>query len=217
MKKEKEYYFKNLTCNHCLNVSKMEIIGSVHHEMYANEPEISFEGGNTYSVLTCPNCSKINVVYYYWDDGFDEDSDQVEVKCLYPNDAAIPQGLPGPILSSYLEAEKAKQISPAFYAFGVRKLMEEVCLEQGAIGKDLHEMLKLLSTEGKFPPVLAEIGHLLRSFGNIGTHENTKKLTKNEQLIINDLCSAILEYLYSAPKMAEIARIRLETLKKKKQ
>lgn len=54
-----------------------------------------------------------------------------------------------------------------------------------------------------------------RDFGNIGAHAGSGELTEKEIPIVNALCNAILEYVYSAPYLATLAENKLQTIKKR--
>lgn len=55
---------KLISCRHCGNISKMEIIGSINDDHTESDPELGpfATWGTCYSVLKCPACEKINVV-----------------------------------------------------------------------------------------------------------------------------------------------------------
>ena len=59
---------KLISCRHCGNISKMEIIGTVNDEAYDEDPEFGgyVDAGTYYEVLRCPACSDINIVSYFW-------------------------------------------------------------------------------------------------------------------------------------------------------
>jgi len=134
---------------------------------------------------------------------------------LYPQNIIYPNGLPGKILSIFKEADSVKNISVTSYAFLMRKLLEEVCLDLGAKGDKLDEKLNDLAKNNIIPQRLKDVSHKLRLIGNAATHSGNMELSKKEIPIVNALCRAILEYIYSVPLLVSFAEEKLKKLKKK--
>lgn len=56
---------KLISCRHCGNTSKMEIIGEAKEKDPEWEEDYINEHGVYYSILKCPACKKINMVSYF--------------------------------------------------------------------------------------------------------------------------------------------------------
>lgn len=205
---------KLAACKHCGNLSKMEIIGSAteNDNFVDEEHNHTYHAGITYSVLKCPACKKINIVTFGWDENTTSDDD-ITYEFLYPLDLSIPIGLPEKILRAYQAAQKVKSIDVNAYAILVRRLLELICLDRKAEGKTLASMLNDLSSKGEIPSKLVKVAEGLKNFGNIGAHAGSGELTEKEIPIVNALCSAILEYVYSAPHLATLAEQKLKNIK----
>jgi hypothetical protein len=54
----------------------------------------------------------------------------------------------------------------------------------------------------------------LRQLGNIGAHAGSGDLTEGEVRVIEELLAALLDYVYTAPHLANMAAAALEKLKK---
>jgi len=208
---------KLISCRHCGNISKMEIIGNVNDDRTEYDPEYGpmTEWGIHYSVLKCPACQKTNIVSYTWHDGMESD-DEISYDFLYPQNASYPIGLPEKILTAFKAAEKVKSIDVNAYAILMRRLLELVCLDRSATSGTLASMLKELADKKEIPDKLVKVASGLKDFGNIGAHAGSGELTEKEIPIVNALCSAILEYVYSAPHLATIAETKLNAIKTKK-
>ncbi len=208
---------KLISCRHCGNISRMEIIGNVEDLTTDVDPEYGEmnEYGTIYSVLKCPACEKTNVVSYDWWDGI-ESEDEVSYDFLYPRKPTYPIGLPENILSSYKAADKVKTIDVNAYAILMRRLLELVCLDRKAKSGTLAAMLKELADKNEIPSKLVDVAKGLKNFGNIGAHAASGTLTKEEIPIVNALSKAILEYVYSAPFLATTAENKLKKIKAKK-
>jgi hypothetical protein len=209
---------KLISCRHCGNISKMEIIGNVNDDQtnYNFDPDGGPDiiWGIHYSVLKCPACKKINIVSYIWHDGM-ESEDEISYDFLYPQNSNYPVGLPENILTAYKAAEKVKSIDVNAYAILMRRLLELVCLDREASSGTLAYMLKELADKNEIPQKLVKVASGLKDFGNIGAHAGSGELTEKEVPIVNALCSAILEYVYSAPHLATIAENNLKSIKTK--
>jgi hypothetical protein len=95
-------------------------------------------------------------------------------------------------------------------------MLEVVCEDRKAKGKNLYEKLKFLADQGQIPSNLVDVAHGLRRLRNIGAHEPLEGLSSDEIPILDYLSRAILEYIYIAPSLAEQAETRLKRLKEKK-
>lgn len=207
---------KLISCRHCGNISKMEIIGTVNEDhTYVDSdfgPMTEYE--TRYSVLKCPACQKINIVSYNWHDEMESD-DEISYDLLYPQNSTYPIGLPENILAAFKAAEKVKSIDVNAYAILMRRLLELVCIDRKAKSGTLAVMLEELADKNEIPEKLVKVAKGLKDFGNIGAHAGSGELTEAEIPIVNTLCNAILEYVYSAPYLATIAEKKLNTIKTK--
>jgi hypothetical protein len=127
----------------------------------------------------------------------------------------VPIGLPENILKAFKAAEKIKTIDVNAYVILLRRLLELVCLDRSARGNTLAAMLADLSSRREIPDKLVNVAKGLKDFGNIGAHARIGELSENEIPIVTALCTAILEYIYSAPHLATIAELKLKAIKKK--
>jgi hypothetical protein len=99
------------------------------------------------------------------------------------------------------------------FAVLLRRVLEEVCLDRNAEGKSLFDRLKFLGEKGEVPLRLADMAHQLRQLTNIGAHADLGDLTPAEVPVLDALCRAVLEYIYTAPKLIEQVEKRIEDLK----
>jgi hypothetical protein len=81
-------------------------------------------------------------------------------------------------------------------------------------GESLYNRLTSLAEKCEIPTRLTEMAQQLRQLRNIGAHADLGKLTPAEVPVLDDLCRAILEYVYTAPKLIEQVELRLKELKK---
>ena len=202
-------YSNQLSCGHCTNVSKMEVVGFVSDDKSDFDERFGpYHYGTTYDGLKCPACAKMNIVRYDWHEEMDEE-DEIIYEVLYPINQNAPIGLPQEILQAYEAAEKVKTIDVNAYAILMRRLLELICLDRNAAKDTLYKMLKELSSKGEIPTKLVDVAMGLKNLGNVGAHAGSGTLTKNEIPIVQALTKAILEYVYSAPHLAKLAEEKL--------
>ncbi|MEP7168010.1 MAG: DUF4145 domain-containing protein, partial [Bacteroidota bacterium] len=102
------------------------------------------------------------------------------------------------------------------YVILLRRLLELICIDRSAKKNTLALMLKDLSDKGEIPDKLVKVAMGLKDFGNIGAHAGIGELSENEIPIVTALCTAILEYTYSAPHLATLAETKLNSIKTKR-
>jgi hypothetical protein len=178
-------------------------------------PGVFEDGYDTYQMLKCPACSKITVQMY----GFNGlmDVNDVTFIILYPatHKDDIPSGLPEAINKALIAAQKVKSIDVNAFAVLLGRVLEMVCQDRKASGKNLSEQLKDLAEKNEIPNKLVVVANKLRLLRNIGAHAGLGELTAGEIPILNALCNAVLEYVYTAPYLADQAEQRVNELKLK--
>jgi len=192
----------------------MRIIGDVNDLQSEIDPEHGLIGewGTIYCILECPACKKANIISYSWHDGI-ESEEEIKYKILYPIDRNIPIALPENIQKAFKAAEKIKTIDVNAYVILLKRLLELVCINRKANGATLALMLKDLSDINEIPEKLVKVAKGLKDFGNTGAHAGIGDLSEKEVPIVATLCTAILEYIYSAPFLATIAEDKLNSIK----
>lgn len=205
-----------IKCEHCNNTAPMEIVAQYSQMASIEEvPGYLFDQGNVYGLLVCPACNEITLRSYFWHEVMDDDD--VKLKTLYPSGSRMPQGLPDKIMRAYEAALRVRSVDPNAYAVLARRLLEMLCEDRCAQGRDLFQKLSDLASKGEIPNKLVGVANGLRSMGNIGAHATLGELTPAEIPILDDLTRAILEYVYSAPALAQQAEDRLNQLKQSQQ
>ena len=208
-------YSSATRCGHCGNVAPMFIVASYADTVvdeYPDGPPV--EHGTIYEVLKCPACREVLLRSYFWNDMMESEGD-VTFRLLYPYDARMPLGLPEPIEKAYRAAIKVKSIDANAFGVLVGRAVEMVCSDRGASGDTLHKKLKDLAERGEIPTKLVDVADKLRALRNVGAHAELGELTPEEVPIVEDLCRAILDYIYTAPYLAQRAEESLARLIKK--
>jgi hypothetical protein len=214
MTNEKTY--RKVTCPHCGNVAPMDLRQTYSEvQSYEEDQGPHYEAGDVYEILKCPACNDIVFRKYFWNDGYMEDCDyDVQYEMLFPLSKKIPLGLPPNILKEYEAANKVRKVSSNAFGVLIRRVLEMVCVDRKATGDSLYKQLKHLSSNGEIPSKLVDVATHIKDLGNVGAHATLGNLTDAEVSILDDLCRAILEYVYSAPHLAQKAQNSLQALKK---
>jgi hypothetical protein len=206
-------------CGHCGNISPMRVVAeySQMETCYQNGPgSYSWDEGNVYELLLCPACSSVTLRCYYWHDGYMESSDQTVINYLYPDSSKKPSGLPSKIQKAYDAAIRVKYIDVNAYAVLVGRVLDMICEDRSASGKNLYEKLANLSHKGEIPEKLVKVADSLRHLRNVGAHADLGELTQSDEPVLSSLFNAILEYVYSAPYLVQRAEDQLRKLKEPK-
>lgn len=217
MSKEPEFS-EVRNCGHCNNTAPMQVVAKYSDTKtfeYEDKLTAPFEAGDFYEMLKCPACHRIELRTYQWHDMM-ESKNEVTYKTLYPFASKVPLGLPESLKTEYKAAMNVKNISANAYGVLLGRILELVCADRQAKGKNLFEQLSDLAQKNEIPQKLVGVADKLRAFRNLGAHASLGGLTEKEVPILESLSLAILEYVYSAPYLAEQAEIALGQLKAKK-
>ena len=200
-------------CPHCGNQAPQRLI---HKQSYfekawdaAGEPAEDAPWSSF--VAACETCG--NVLVY--DNLGDQTEDKWFSKCelVYPRSPFLSPVIPQKIANSYAEAFRIRAISPNAFAVLIRRALEILCNERGVTKGTLAARLKILSDKGELPPVLSQTTDLLRLIGNIGAHGSEQSVHPLQVRAIDDFFTAIVEYLYVAPRKIADFQKRLQALK----
>ena len=204
-----------ILCGHCENRARMPIRAVVARIQEFSHASITWEEGDRIQVVECPACSGWTLRRLFIHTGREPDIGVVKSETLHPIETSIPSSLPESISSAYRAALKVKQINSNAFGVLLGRVLEMVALDQNAPGFTLFERLKSLSESGSIPRRIAEVGHNLRKLRNIGAHAELGELTPEEVPILDQLCRAVLEYVYSLPALVADAERRLQDLQGK--
>lgn len=199
----------NIECGSCDKRTNQKIVSEY---LQAIADEYEFEGEILHDdfllrMSLCSACETINLSVQ--DDGG-------EVSVLYPAAPKEVEGLPADVAKAYKAARAVRMIDANAFAVLLGRVLELVCLDRKAKGQSLSDQLKDLASKGEIPGPLADMSHQLRFLRNVGAHATLGDLTTGEVPILDELCGAILEYVYTAPHRVEKVAKRIDELKKRK-
>lgn len=201
-------------CHHCGNQAPMDIVAS---HFLSTAPDDDYypypDEGYCYELLMCLACSEVTLRKYFYREHYEYED--VTFKTLYPSSSFRLSGLPHRIQHSYEVSLKVRAIDPNAYAVLLGRILEMVCEDREASGSSLQKRLEDLAVKGEIPDRLVEVAHNLRQLRNVGAHASLVELTRDEVPILDDLCKAILEYVYNIPYLINKAEQQLKRLKEK--
>ena len=208
-------------CYHCGNEGFQTIKGkaSEGYEDYADDYGsyvVNWECTDTF-MLQCPVCEKITLYSEFSTQGLvDQHGNQVTVdKIEYPANSISTNQVPSDIKSSFEAALKVKAIQPELCMVSLRMVLEAVCNERGAEGKDLEQKIADLVKKGILPSVYNDACWIIRQLGNKAVHiDTTSQRYKKEVVKVIDFMQTIINYLYVFPEEVSALKTKIESEKK---
>jgi len=199
-----------ITCGHCDGMTSQEVVAGyenvVEEILHNDRRRMVVELHPVYRLSRCPACGRFNL-------SVAEDEDPMStIEVLWPVAPKRLSGLPSNVDTAYKAALSVKNIDSNAFGVLTRRLLEMVCIDRGAQGHSLIQQLRDLSTRGDIPGRLADMAQQLRQLGNLGAHAGSD-LTVAEVPLLDDLCRAILEYVYVAPQTIARVQERINALK----
>lgn len=167
-------------------------------------------------LLSCPVCKKVTLLEEYNDECSRDYYTSVET--LYPQSTIDYTGVPEEIKNAFESAMKVKNIDAAVCSLALRRVLEAICKERGAEGKNLEAMIKNMIDRNILPKMLDDACWIVRQLGNSAAHGDNKcfSLRQVDQTIV--FMQNIINYLYALPeKMKEMrSEIQSERIQRQK-
>lgn len=199
-----------LHCGHCGNRVPMKSV--------AKHTEVGNDGNDdpwvrSWELMLCPTCTNVTLLDAPWCEPESYPGWSPSVEVIYPCRREAPSGLPDTVLRAFTAAMKVRNVDANAFGVLLGRVLELVCENRGAQGHFLGNKLVDLASRGEIPGKLAAVAEGLKDLRNAGAHPSLGELTPDEVPVLEDLTRALLEYLYSAPILAQRAEERLASLK----
>ena len=199
----------NLRCPHCNHQGAFHGFGNINDIAWIERPSPLGAAAHLQAGMRkCPNASCSGLVHVVLAGGCVVESYPPEVIDFDSTN------LPANILSSLEEAVKAH--AAGCYrasALMVRRVLEELCDDKKATGKDLKQRLADLSTSVVLPKDLLDAADELRLLGNDAAHISAKNydaIGDSECTLAIELAKELLKAVYQYASLVS----RLKALKK---
>ena len=137
-----------------------------------------------------------------------------ESKIEYPIIAVSPEGVPKEIYSAFEAAVKTKGIDYAICLLSLRRVLEMICKDKEAVGKDLEKKIDDLIEKKIFPPMIEDACWIIRQMGNDAAHADKVNVYTYDVEQVISYVATIIDYLYSLPFRVENMKKKIEDRKK---
>jgi len=200
---------REVVCRRCDQQTNHAVRGSVMYSWSTQD----IQGVDIYEIIQCKGCDALS---FRIGSSNSEDFDVVDDEMIHPETEEIYPSrlmgrtemediysLPEKIRTLYKETHAAMSTKHRILSgMGIRALIEAVCLEEKADGKNLEKRIDDLVTKGVLTKRNAEVLHKTRFLGNRAAHEiYAAKDTELE--VAFDVVENLLETVYVIPDKAE--------------
>lgn len=203
-----------IACTECGRQTVHRVIRSAEYVSEYEEHQFSITSWDEYQIVECLGCQTHSFRHRHTDtENVDHDPDTGEAYleeqvALFPNretGRAEVEGLlflPVPMQQIYRETLSAlRNTSPVLAGIGIRAIVETVCKDRNASGKNLEQQIDSLVTQGVLTKDGAEILHSLRIMGNQAAHE-VKPHTAAALNTALDVIDYVITGVYVLPRKA---------------
>jgi hypothetical protein len=206
------YTDRPVKCPHCGHNEVAIQLKRYNRVESHDERGIYWEAGYVYELDACQSCEApiLRRGFHH-----SEAPEEFEWEFLYPTPPVTTEGLPDRVETAFKAALRVREIDGNAFGVLLGRVLEAVCHDRKAKGRTLADKLTTLAKQGDIPPHLAELAQSLREFRNVGAHFTLGDLSVGEVPFLEQLCRAVLQYVYEAPLMIDKAQSRLDDLKKR--
>jgi hypothetical protein len=205
----------SLPCISCVGQTDHKVVASFDTSGSEDDEDYNFSWSVYHQIVQCLGCKTIsfrkassNSEDYVQTGPDDYDSKVIEE--LYPSRKEGRKGigddavyLPINIRKIYEETLFALTNGAQILAgIGLRALLEAVCIEKKATGRDLYKKIENLVTLNVLTPINATILHKIRAIGNSAAHEVKPQSAKQLGLAM-DIIEHLLKVVYILPLQAD--------------
>ena len=207
------------TCFHCGNTGLMNYVGNTYWTY--DEVERNALGDVIYvvqieheywHVFECPVCHKPVLISEYC---FDAQESRPEIKTEYPTIAVSRDGVPKNIYSAFESAVKTKGIDYSICLLSLRRVLEMICKDKGAEGRDLEKKIDDLIEQNILPSMIEDACWIIRQMGNDAAHADKIAVYTYDIEQVIGYVATIIDYLYSLPYRVEKMKQKIKDRKKK--
>jgi hypothetical protein len=202
---------KVLHCFHCGNKTSMQCVAQYENEWHSEED--GYWERSCWSIYFCPVCSQVTLEEKSECNGaYDHEGKLIPFyKVLFPS-VTTDSTIPANVRKAFEAALKVKNIDGAICLLSLRRTLEMLCKDKGAIKGTLFDKLKKLASTGVLPPILDQMAGVLKELGNMAAHADNKEFPETVVSSMVDFTNAILTYVYVLP--AKLASIQTQLQRK---
>ena len=137
-------------------------------------------------------------------------------KIEYPTVAISKEGVPKDIYAAFESAIKTKGIDYAICLLSLRRVLEMICKDKGAVGNTLEQKNQSLVDKNIFTSTIDDACWIIRQLGNEAAHADKIEVYQNDIEQVIEYIALIIKYLYSMPYQVKIMKEQVKKRKSKK-
>ena len=192
-----------IRCYHCGNIVPMKLVG---RDISTWDEGDGYYGVEEWSFYMCPTCKEPTLLCYYWQQKDGSITSKVGRSIAFPNNLFDDKSVPEIIRRALQAASETKSVDVAISLIAWRRVIELICKDLNAEGRNLYERITDLSSKNVFPSTINDASHLIRMLGNEGAHSESETISRTSIYGIESLVKNIIEYVYILPqKVREIS------------
>ena len=206
------------TCFHCGNTGLLKPIGKtgwkngdIYEDNLGNVISYLLIEHEDWFVFECPVCNKPVIISEYIFDA--AENGPYEMKIEYPTIALSPDGVPKEIYSAFESAVKTKGIDHSICLLSLRRVLEMICKDKGAVGYNLEKKIDDLIEKKIFPTMIEDACWIIRQLGNDAAHADKIPVYTYDVEQVIGYVATIIDYLYSLPHRVEKMKKKIEERK----
>lgn len=136
----------------------------------------------------------------------------IKIRQLYPENLVEGDYMPLKVQKAFEAAVKVKNIDLAICVLSLRRALEIMCKDKGAIGKNLFEKLKDLEKKNILPHIMKEVAIFLKDEGNSAAHGDDVKFSAEKVRMLINFTKTIFNYVYILPGQLNEAQTNISTI-----
>jgi Domain of unknown function (DUF4145) len=191
-----------IRCRKCKNIGPMKVLCDSGRPLYGPVDRSS----RRYGVLECYACQNVSLGTI--GPGIMSIDLREHYDILYPAEtqSVTYPHFPEAVSLAYEAAQRVKRVDANAFAVLLGRVLDVVCDERKAKGDSLYNRIKDLAGRDEIPHSLEQVALELKDLRNIGAHANLGALDPDDTTLLESLCIAILEYVYTAPALIGLAK-----------
>lgn len=203
-------------CSTCAGKTFHKVLASLDQNGEDHQGDFDFYWYSQYQIVRCQGCKEVTFRHVSsnseaYEPGDDGDLEQVIFEDLYPSRIEGRKPIsnenlihaPRKLIRIYKETLSAmNNNSPVLSGIGLRAIVETVCKEKNAAGKDLFKKIDDLVDKKILTPAGALILHKIRTLGNKAAHEVQPHNAKQLSLAMN-VVEHLIQDVYILPNQVQ--------------
>ena len=194
---------KIATCPECGNIGKLNVVAS-WLEVFSNPYDYdayTLKDNNDWQLLYCPVCYNVCLNKVRIIKTTDAEEEKITEEIVFPNKIKQFNNTPAKIIDKYKALIKVIYTESETALVVMRKILEMICKDIGAEGRDLYYKIDYISQQNMMPVPLVKCLNIVRELGNRAAHVETTKTSEAISKQLKEKEPTKTETPYSALRM----------------